>query len=141
MPPTVATIVFALGILGLFALDRDRSARTSPALWLPVIWLGIGGSRMVSEWTYEGPKDLTSPGRLATIAGTIDGSPLDRDILMGLIAVSVIVLVGRGQTVGRVLRANGPIVLFFLFCAISTLWSDYPFVALKRWIKAFGDVA
>src|SRR6059036_3340432 len=100
MTASVATIVFALGILGLFALDRDRSARTSPALWLPVIWLAIGGSRMVSDWLHEGAPDLTSPGRLATIEQTMDGSPLDRNILMGLIAVGVMVLLWRKQRVG-----------------------------------------
>jgi exopolysaccharide production protein ExoQ len=132
MPTSLATIVFALGILGLFALDRDRTERTSPALWLTVIWLALGGSRMVSEWM--------SPGRIMTAAQHIDGSPLDRNILMGLIAIALIVLVERGRTVGLVLRANVPLVLFFLYCAVSTLWSDYPYVAFKRWIKAFGDV-
>jgi O-antigen ligase len=28
-----------------------------------------------------------------------------------------------------------------LYCAISILWSDYPGVALKRWIKSLGDYA
>jgi len=46
----VATIVYAVWICALFALNRDRKARTSPALWIPVIWLLIAGSRMVSDW-------------------------------------------------------------------------------------------
>ena len=40
----VATLVFLVGILGLFALDRDSRDRTSKALWLPVFWLMIIGS-------------------------------------------------------------------------------------------------
>jgi len=31
--------------------------------------------------------------------------------------------------------------VFFLYCAVSVLWSDYPDVALKRWIKGLGDLA
>jgi len=38
------------------------------------------------------------------------------------------------------LRANPIILLFFLYCAVSFLWSDYPDVAFKRWTKALGDL-
>jgi O-antigen ligase len=31
--------------------------------------------------------------------------------------------------------------LFFAYCAISVLWSDYSFIAFKRWTKAVGDLA
>ena len=31
------------------------------------------------------------------------------------------------------------IVIFFLYEGISILWSDFPFVAFRRWIKASGD--
>jgi O-antigen ligase len=71
----------------------------------------------------------------------LDGSPLDRNILTGLLAVGLLVLLRRRERVGQLLRANRPIILFFVYCAISTLWSDYPYVAFKRWIKACGDFA
>jgi exopolysaccharide production protein ExoQ len=136
----IATLAFALGILGLFAIDRDRKVRTSKALWIPVIWVSIAASRMVSQW-------LTATGwanvgvRITSTDQVLEGSPFDRYFLMAVVAIAVIVLIGRGPRVGTVLRANGPIVLFFSYCAISTLWSDYPDVAFKRWIKALGDVA
>jgi len=50
MTPRVATIAFALGILGLFSLDGKRKGRGSIAMWIPVIWLSIAGSRMISQW-------------------------------------------------------------------------------------------
>jgi hypothetical protein len=50
MNPSSALFLFAVGIAGLFYLDRDNSIRTSKALWLPVIWLWIVGSRPVSAW-------------------------------------------------------------------------------------------
>src|SRR5689334_1745619 len=95
----IATLIFGVGILGLFWLDYDRKARTSIALWLPVIWVLISGSRMVSEWLGVAPLGDT-PDRY------LDGSPLDRNILMGLLATAVIVLINRGSRVGRVLRSN-----------------------------------
>ena len=50
MNPQAATVAFAIGILALFVLDRDPKARTTFALWIPIVWLSIGGSRVVSQW-------------------------------------------------------------------------------------------
>lgn len=129
----IATVVYAVGILGLFALDRDRNVRTSKALWLPVVWLLINGSRPVSLWLQMGTR-IDSPDK------SVDGSPLDAFIFGILLMAAIIVLVGRRQQVGAFLQANWPILLFFAYCAFSTLWSDYTIVAIKRWIKAVGDV-
>ncbi len=133
MSPIIATVVFALGILGLFVLDRDRKASTSKALWIPVLWLWIAGSRPVSVWLQMAPP-LDSPDQY------LDGSPLDRLVFTALLAAGLMVLISRRRQVGTLLRRNGPILLFFFYCALSILWSDYPFVAFKRWTKAVGDV-
>jgi exopolysaccharide production protein ExoQ len=134
MPPSVATIVFAIGIAGLFLLDRDRVARRAPALWLVLIWICIAGSRMVSEWLdpETGPK---SPDRY------LDGSPLDRVLLTVLLCAAVAILVTRARRVEAFVRANALIFVYFAYCGISVLWSDFPDVAFKRWTKALGDVA
>ncbi len=132
MSPPIATVVFAFGILGLFWLERDRNSRVSGALWIPVVWMLIAGSRMVSEWLQVAPA--------TTVDQYLEGSPLDRLVLGSLLAAGLIVLVSRGTKVVTVLRANGPILLFFSYCAVSVLWSDYPDVAFKRWTKAVGDL-
>src|SRR5688572_27907683 len=109
MPREMATSVFVVGILGLFVLARDRESRTSPALWISVVWVSIASSRMVSQWL--------QPGRTMTSADQyLDGSLLDRVILAGLLAAGVMVLLARGRRVQTLLRANGPILLFFLYC-------------------------
>ena len=43
MNPTLALLICACGIAGLFYLDRDKTIRTSKALWLPVVYLWILG--------------------------------------------------------------------------------------------------
>jgi exopolysaccharide production protein ExoQ len=133
MPPGIATTVYALLILGLFWLDRDRKVRTSGALWIPVIWVSIACSRSVAQWLLLSAP-LESPDQL------LEGNPIDRLVYTVLMAVGLIVLFNRRRQVGRLLRANGPILLFFLYCALSLLWSDYPDVAFKRWTKALGDM-
>ena len=50
MGASVATLIYACGIAGLYYLDRDKDIHTSRALWLPVIWLWILGSRVPSVW-------------------------------------------------------------------------------------------
>ena len=140
MPPLFATIVFGFAIWGLFFLGRDRKARVSKALWIPVIWLSISGSRMVSQWLSATALYKAHPS-LNAVEQPLDGSPFDRNLLLCLIALAVIVLIERRHLVIRVVRANGPILLFLLYCAASIVWSDYPSVAFKRWTKAIGDLA
>ena len=137
MPPQIATLFCILGIVGLFALDRDRNVRTSKGLWIPVVWVWILGSREVSKWLAA-----FGMGQAATLSTSSElaGNPLDRNLYTVLLMLGVIVLFRRRRQVGHLLRANGPILLFFLYCAASVLWSDYPDVSLKRWIKAVSDL-
>jgi len=131
MPPWIASFIFAIGIAGLFLLNREREVRTSKALWLPVLWLLIVASRPMSVWLQMGPPRLPEE--------YLEGSPLDRNIYAVLLAAGIVVLLARQNTVVKVLRANGPLILFLFYCAVSISWSDYPEVAFKRWIKFLGD--
>jgi exopolysaccharide production protein ExoQ len=132
MIPQIATILFVLAIAGLFALDREVKDPASRALWIPVYWLWIGGSRNVSEWLQmRGP---------AQGARYLEGNPVDRAILTVVMALGVIVLLGRQRQVGELLGKNKAVLLYFFYCGVSCLWSDYPDVALKRWFRGVGDV-
>jgi exopolysaccharide production protein ExoQ len=133
MSPQIATIICSFFILGLFMLDRDPRARTSKALWIPTIWISIAASRFVSQWT-------VMIGHPPDTQQQIEGNPLDRAILTGLLLLAVIILLCRQRRVFAILRRNWPILLFFLYCAVSTLWSAYPDVAFRRWFKAVGDL-
>ncbi len=129
----VATILCVGAILWLFALDRDEGARTSKALWIPTVWLLINGSRPVSQW-------LHSSSAVPLTAQYTEGNRLDAAVFGMLIVAGLVALNFRWPQVKDFLRDNLPIVLFFSYCALSILWSDYSFVALKRWSKAIGDL-
>jgi exopolysaccharide production protein ExoQ len=126
-------VVVIIGLLGLFAVDRFRRVRTSEALWIPVVWLFIAGSRPLSFWLFPGMGDTTDR--------YVEGSPFDRNVFAALILAALIVLISRARKVGRLLRTNGPILLFLLYCGLSVFWSDLPDVAFKRWIRVVGDIA
>ncbi len=131
MNPTLASLIYAGGIAGLFYLNRDRSLRTSKALWLPVMWIWLAGSRGVSEWF-----GISTQGDVQ-----LQGSPIDAAIFGILAAAAIGVLIRRSSRTRSLLAANLPILIFFLFCLISVAWSYHPDVAFKRWIKAIGDLA
>jgi exopolysaccharide production protein ExoQ len=132
MNPSVASLIFACGIAGLFFLARDKTVHTSPALWLPVIYLWIVGSRGPSIWLGLSPPVGTDV--------QLDGTPLDRMIFTSLLLVGVIVVARRGGKVLGLLRVSWPILAYFAFCLVSVTWSDFPEVSAKRWVKAIGDL-
>jgi len=133
MNPILASFVYACGIAGLFYLDRDKSVRTSKALWLPVVYLLFLGSRPVSVWLGIQPLSGTDT--------QLEGSPIDGAFYQILLVGAICVLVYRGQRVITFLkRFPIPILLYFTFCLVSIIWSDYPGPALKKWIKSVTDV-
>src|SRR6266853_6350432 len=135
MTSTLATLAYAIAILGLFFLNREKNEQTSKALWIPVLWLCIAGSRMVGEW-------ISGAAAAQAVSGNayLDGSPFDRNLLTTFLLVGIVVLLFRGRRVTTILKANWPILLFFFYCLLSIAWSDFADVAFKRWVKALGDV-
>lgn len=131
MPPFVAAVVCVLGILGLLVLDRDPERRTSPALWIAVIWMVLAGSRPISQWLQGTP--------VPSVDQNLDGNPFERNIYSVLLLIGLIVLFVRGRKASTLSLMNAPLLLFIGYCAVSVLWSDYPGVAFRRWIKALGD--
>jgi exopolysaccharide production protein ExoQ len=55
-----------------------------------------------------------------------------------MIAAGFCVLAKRQVRLSEVVQNNGWLIVFLLFCFISIAWSDFPFIALKRWIKILG---
>ena len=69
-----------------------------------------------------------------------EGSPLDRDVFLVLLLSGVWVLSRRGLNWRDLILKNAWVWLFFLFALMSIFWSDEPFIALKRWVKGFGNL-
>jgi exopolysaccharide production protein ExoQ len=129
----VATLLYAAGILVLFLLNRDPKTKTSGAIFVPFFWMLVAGSRNVGEWLQMGAP--TDGGD-----AYLEGNPFDRNLLAGLVALGLIILIRRRKRVAKILKSNLPVLLFFSYCALSILWSDYPFVGLKRCVRASGDL-
>jgi len=133
MNPLTAAALFTLGIASLFVLDRGAKRRMSPWVLLPYLWLCIGASRVVSSW-------VNPAGQVDLAVAYMEGNPLDRNIQSILMGLGIVVLSRRRAAVAKRLRANPALVLFFLYCLASVVWSDFPAVSMRRWVKAVGDL-
>lgn len=132
MPPLLALALTLLLIAYLFRKESGLPYKPSTALWIPTIWVMIIGSRSVTEWV-----NLGAP--ISNTGSIEEGSPLDRTVFFSLMIAGLVVLLRRPISWSWVFRNNIWLLLFFVYCGISILWSDFPFVAFKRWIKALGD--
>lgn len=133
MPPFIASIIFAIGIAGLFYLDRGEKPRASWTLVIPAVWMLLNTTHPLSWW-------LGINQGIDAAHSYVDGSPFDRNFTIFLQLAALVVLIGKSAKAGSVLRKNTLILVYFSFCLVSVIWSDFPFVTLKRWIKALGDV-
>jgi|SRR5215472_643713 len=133
MGPWLANLVCIVGIAGLFILDRDKSLRTGKGLWLPVTWLWIVGSRPASAW-------LGITAATSDPSSQLEGSPFDAGVFGLLLTVGIIVLISRRRRTSACLKVSWPLIAYFAYCLLSILWSDFPDIAFKRWIKAIGDL-
>jgi exopolysaccharide production protein ExoQ len=131
MPPGIALLLCLGFVAWLFVRYPARKAGVSKALWIPLVWLFILSSRPVSVWL--GGSESNSDQQL-------DGSPVDSLIFLALIVAGATVLSRRHVDWGMLFRRNHWLFIFFIYLGISVLWSDYPFVAFKRWTKDLGNI-
>jgi len=130
LPPPVALLLTVAFVVFLFRRDFRERPNVTGALWLPLVWMLLIGSRSVVQW-------LSALG-IRTMGSAEEGNPLDALIYFSLIVAGMGVLNQRRVSLDAIFRNNGWVVAFLLFCFIAIFWSDYPFVAFKRWIKVLG---
>lgn len=133
MPKQLALFICVIFILWLFSRDRKFRPMTSWALWVVFLWLIIIGSRPVSLWFNLGVT-------LDSVDVYLEGSPLDRNVFILLIVTGLVVLFRREVNWSVIFYTNRWLFLFVAYCGISFIWSDYPLVSLKRWIKDIGNI-
>jgi exopolysaccharide production protein ExoQ len=130
LPPTVALFLTVAFIVFLFRRDVRERGNVTGALWLPLIWMLLIGSRTPTQWLSLTGYVQGSPME--------EGNPIDAVVYFMLIAAGFWVLIQRQVSLAEVFRNNGWLMAFLLYCFIAIAWSDFPFIAFKRWIKILG---
>lgn len=134
MQPLFALIISILFSTYLLYLDFKQKPNVSYALWIPFIWLLIVASRMVNLWFMP----ESSSWAQSDVSQVAEGNPIDRNIFLILTIIGFIILLKRKISWSNFVKNNIWIFLLFTYFAISILWTDYPYVSFKRYIKAIG---
>lgn len=131
MPPTLALILWLVLLLGLLYFDPAKDPGASFALWVPLIWMFIVGSRLPSQWLGL---------QVGSAAHAVEeGNPLDRAVFFLLILLAIAILASRSFHWGGFFARNILLLSFLSFALVSVLWSDFPFVSFKRWFRDLGN--
>jgi len=130
LPANVALFLTIGFIIFLFRRDFREQPNVTGALWIPLIWVLIIGARSPTQWL--------SLGGFMQGGSMEEGNPLDALIYFTLIAAGFYTLNKRQVSLSEVFRNNGWLMAFVVYCFIAILWSDFPFIAFKRWIKILG---
>jgi O-antigen ligase len=134
MNPSVALSLCFIFIIYLFWINYKKiESNISPYLWLPCLWFGIYASRPISFWFGVGSVIDSSDA-------IMEGSPFDRIVFLSLIIIGLAILLKIKAKIANVAKKNVLILIFILYLGLSILWSDYPFVSFKRYIKELGNV-
>src|SRR5262245_11748040 len=131
MPPKLAAFLTVGFIVFLFRRDFREKPDVSGALWIPALWIFFMASRPPGQWLRIG--GLPIPG------GSVEeGNPLDGTVFLVITLAGLYVLNQRRVSLSEFVRNNQWLVVFFLYCFVAILWSDFPVSAFKRWTKIIG---
>lgn len=135
MSVLIVTAFFAALAFVLLSYTREPGRKPSAAIWIAFVWLWFSSTRNPTGWLPGG-----GGGKGSADTAYSEGSAIDRNVLTGLLLCGVVVLAKRPKRTSAFLAANYPIILFFLYCALSATWSDHPDISIKRWFRGVGDL-
>jgi exopolysaccharide production protein ExoQ len=131
MFPSLGLLLWVAGLTGLFYFDPAREHKSSPALWVPVIWLLFQASRPPSAWL--GFSQATD-----RVQALEDGNPFDRTVFSLLILLAIGILSSRSFNWGKFFAQNTALTCFLGFAMLSFAWSDFPLPTFKKWFRDAG---
>ena len=134
MPPRVALILCSCFVLSIFLRDLKKRRNVTSEIWIPFIWIMIIASRPVELWLNPEFNSVQTGGELES------GSLINKIVFLALILIGTSILIRRRICWSYVFRKNILFLSFFAYTGLSILWSDFPEVAFKRWIRFIGSV-
>ena len=105
-------------------MDNEHKSVSSNTLWVPILWLFVSSFR---GYVYP------SPDRPQYVEG--HAIAITFGVLMVL---GSMILYGRRFALLDLMKENKLIFLLFCILGLSILWSSYPWISFKRWVKAIG---
>jgi O-antigen ligase len=135
MPPQLALLAGVVFIIYAFRSDRQRDVGDTSGLFWPTLWYLVVSTRPVGYWLMIWNIPVLSGG-----GDGAEGSPIDRYFYTVLTIAGLRVLMRRRFDWGAAFRRNPWATALVVYMAASILWSHYPYVSFKRYIKIIGSV-
>jgi exopolysaccharide production protein ExoQ len=135
MPSQLALLIGLAFVYYSFRVTRKSDGRSARDLLLPTLWYMAVSSHMLGFWLATW--GIPVPGSDGNIN---DGSLIDALFFLALTIFGFVALSRRHFSWGAALRHNPTVTALFVFMAVSILWSQYPYVSFKRYIKIVGSV-
>ena len=132
MMSSAALLVSMVGWWYLFRYRKTKGERIGFPLGTALIWMLIAFSRPVSLWFTGG---LTESSE-----SLAEGSPMNLIVGTTLMVLGVLIILNRRVNLGKFLAANKLLIILFVYCLVSSAWSDFPQVTAKRWIRHLGTI-
>jgi len=135
MPPEMALLLGVGLIYFAFRTDKQRHGPAPKALIWPTLWYLVTSSHPFGYWMQLW--NIPLPGGSGD---PTDGSVIDRFFYGVLTGIGLWILSRRNFDWKAMLRANPWLTAFMGLMLVSVLWSHYPYVSFKRFIKVIGSV-
>src|SRR5678815_2843696 len=123
----LATLLTLAFIGWLLHTEVKRRGHLPTTMWIPFIWFLVKASRPVALWFRTGGVD------------EISGNPYDAVLDLVLI-IGAYLIVRNKHPWKRIWESNPYFSLIVIFFLISVVWSPFPYVAMKRWVREVGNI-
>ena len=135
MPPDLALLLWLVLLVGLWCFDPAKEPKVSAGLWVPLMFMFFLASRQPSQWI---------SGQVWADAGGMnsaaqEGNALDRSVSLTLFLLGIGILLSRSFRWSGFFRKNLALTAYLLFALASVLWSDFPFLVIKKWVRDLGS--
>jgi exopolysaccharide production protein ExoQ len=124
MPPLLALLLCSGFVAWLLRLTRRQAGPVTAASWIPTIWVLSIATKPLGVWFGGGD-----------INAAADGSANDRLFQVALLILGCIILSRRRLPWHLIVREHCWLFVLLSYMLASIVWSDIPFVSLKRWIR------
>ena len=135
MPPSLALLLWFVLVVGLLWFDPAKEPRVSAALWVPLAYMFFMASRQPVQWI----SGEVGASATAMADALEQGDPLNRTVALVLLFLGIAILVSRSFRWGNFFRQNWALTAYLFFALVSVLWSDFPFLAFKKWSRDLGN--
>lgn len=135
MPPLLALFFGTVFVIIAFRSDRKLSFVPDKELFWPTLWYLVVASHPLGFWLMHWGIPLPGGGDDPT-----EGSLADRLFYGVLMVIGLRILARRNFNWGSLLRNNPWLTALVAFMAVSIVWSQFPFVSFKRYIKVIGSI-